>query len=121
MNDPAVFLVTVVCFLVALLNVAAHFVPWAIVPALVDPQGRLKRLLAFAWGTLTIWFGALICTAVWAVLEWTVASPWVFLLILTGLMLGAGLGTAAAYLIDLIQEHEALRGDVADYEQALES
>lgn len=104
-----------VSLLVALLNVCAHWFPWAVLPGAADGRGKLKRLLAFGWGTFTIWlgFGVYAAAVVWTGLTLT---PWAYLGALSAVMTGAGLGTLAGYLVDVLHEFQARGQDIGDYE-----
>jgi len=118
MRDPLVFWVTVlICVVVALLNVAAHWFPWQVVPGAMDDEGRLRRLLAYGYGTGTILLGMVAVALVWTLAGREVVSPWLFVLVLAAVMAAAGTGTVAAYWVDLAGEHRALVGDMADLEQ----
>jgi len=118
MRDPLVCWVTVlVCVVVALLNVAAHWFPWQVVPGAMDDKGRLRRLLAYAWGTGTILAGMVAVALVWTLAGRDAVSPWLFVLVLAAMMAAAGAGTVVTYAVDLAGEHRALVEDVADLEQ----
>ncbi len=118
MRDPLVFWVTVlICVVVALLNVAAHWFPWQVLPGAMDDDGRLRRLLAYVYGTATILLGMVAAALLWTLAGRALVSPWLFVLVLAAVIAAAGAGTAATYLVDLAGEHQVLILDVADLEQ----
>jgi len=118
MRDPVVFWgVFLVCLVVALLNVAAHWFPWAVLPGAMDDAGRLRRLLAYGYGTVTILLGMVTVALLWTLMGRELVSPWLFVLVLALVVLSAGVGTVATYLVDLAGEHQVLMLDVADLEE----
>ena len=117
MRDTTIWSVVLVCLVVALLNVAAHWFPWQVLPGAMDEAGRLRRLLAYAYGTSTILLGMVAVAVAWTCAGRVLVSPWLFVLVLAGVILAAGVGTMASYLVDLAGEHQVLLLDVADLEE----
>lgn len=107
--------------IVAMWNYAAHWTPWRIARFLVDENGELYRIVAYAHGTLTIFSVSLL----WALIRWClavhVASVWSFVMFLALAILGAGAGTILPRVLRWIDEHQARDEDIADYEQAIQS
>jgi hypothetical protein len=108
-----------VCVVVLLLNVAAHWFPWHVLPGAADKAGHLRRLLAYGYGVLTILAGmggwAIVCTLAGHVQ----ISPWMAVVALVLIVAAAGAGTIAAYAIDWAAEAKALSADVAEFERRL--
>ena len=115
-NSSSWWVVMLIALLVALINVAGHWCPWHVIPGVADERGRLRRLLAYAYGVVSIWLGMAAIVLLWSVVAWE--TPAAVLWLLTVMMVAAGIGTLAGYLVDVLHEHQALQGDVADYEQA---
>jgi len=121
MTDPLVFVLnTIVYVCVLTLNVAAHWFPWPVIPGTSDERGRLRRVLAYAYGVGSIFLGFVVIAWAWVLLGREFASVWAMVRALAGLIWSAGIGTVCAYLIDGLRERQALREDLRDYEQALE-
>ena len=117
MRDSSMVGVTLlVCVVVALLNVAAHWFPWSVIPGAPDAQGRLRRLPAYAYGTGTILAGMVALAIAWTAAGRTQISVWMAVLLLALVILAAGTGTLGAYLADRAAEHRALVMDMADFE-----
>jgi len=116
MGDSMALAMVLICFVVALLNVAAHWFPWRVMPGAADERGRLRRMLAYGYGVLTILAGivgwALACVLAGRLM----VSPWEAVGVLALVVLAAGAGTAAAYAIDAMAEARALAADIAEYE-----
>lgn len=106
----------IVC--IALLNVAAHWFPWWVLRGAVNDRGRLRRVLAYGYGVGTIWAGMATYTAV-VVQDDIEIGPWAFMVMLTLVMAGAGIGTLIAYGVDGAGELQARLGDIDDYEQTV--
>lgn len=117
MRDSTMGLALVlICFVVALLNVAAHWFPWRVVPGAADETGRLRRMLAYGYGVLTILAGMVGWALACALVGRAMVSPWEAVGVLALVVLAAGAGTAAAYAIDAMAEARALAADIAEYE-----
>jgi urea transporter len=106
--------------LVAALNTAAHWLPWDIVPALADERGRMRRLAAYVYGTLTILLGCVLGALAESLTGTQVVDVWSAVLFLAGAIVSAGVGTLIPYCIDTLREGKILAADVEDYEQTLE-
>jgi len=118
MRDPLIFWTTgLICLVVALLNVAAHWFPWQVLPGAMDDDGRLRRLLAYGYGSATILLGMVAVAVAWTCAGRELVSPWLFVLVLAAVILAAGVGTLGSYLVDLAGEHQVLLLDVADLEE----
>lgn len=105
-----------VCVVVMLLNVAAHWFPWHVLPGAADKAGHLRRLLAYGYGVLTIVIGMVGWAAVCIQGQ---VSPWMAVMALVLIVADAGIGTVAAYAVDLAAETKALADDVAEFERRL--
>jgi hypothetical protein len=102
---------------VFLLLWGGHWAPWSIVPLLTDERGDLKRVPAYAYGCASILAGFVL----WALArQGTTVSPWSAVTFLAMDMVAAGTGTVLPRLARREKERQALRGDVPDYEQALQ-
>ncbi len=92
---------------VFLLNWGAHWMPWSVV-ALADRDGRMKRVAAYVFGTLTIITGFALWTRDWHQVGMLVV-----------VVVSAGAGAVAARVVRAVREYQALKGDVADMGQVL--
>jgi hypothetical protein len=108
-----------VCVVVALLNVAAHWFPWHVIPGASDQAGHLRRLLAYGYGVLTIVIGMGGWATVCMLTAHIQVSPWMAVLALILIVVAAGAGTLAAYAVDLGAETKSLAADVAEFERRL--
>ena len=81
-NSLLIWVTLLICLIVALLNVAAHWFPWVTIPGAADGAGRLRRVFAYAYGTATVFLGMVAVTLVWSLSGRLTVSPWTFLLIL---------------------------------------
>ena len=118
MRDSASWVTILVCLTSALLNVAAHWFPWQAIPALADASGRLRRVLAYVYGTATIVAGMAVWISAMAGGGKTI-TPWGLFGVLVLIVAAAGLGTVAAYLVDELIERRALAQDLADIEKRI--
>jgi len=98
--------------LVGLSQALGHWIPWHLVPALVDERRQLLRPFAYVYGCLWIWLGFL----VYALSHPTI---WPALWFLALLIVAAGLGTMAPRAIHEIGEARRLRADRRDLERTL--
>ncbi len=105
--------------LVAALNTAAHWLPWDIAPALADERGRMRRLAAYVYGTLTIFLGCVLGALAEGLTGANEVGLTAAILFLAGAIVSAGLGTLIPYCLDTLREKEILAADVKDYEQTL--
>ena len=106
--------------LVALLNIAAHWFPWAGWPSLSDGKGRLRRIFAYVFGVGSIAFGFILKAVLWLALGQSRVEVTVAVHALLFTIGAAAIGTLTGYGIDAIVEHRNLVQDREDYEQALE-
>ena len=106
--------------LVAALNTAAHWLPWDVVPLLADERGRMRRLAAYIYGTLTIFLGCVLGAVAESLTGAPEVDAWSAVLFLAGTVVAAGLGTVTPYCIDTLREREILAADVKDYEQTFQ-
>ena len=93
---------------VFLLNWGAHWMPWSVIPTLATSEGRMKRVPAYIFGVLSIIIGFGL---------WTMDLRMVVDLVV--LAVAAGAGAVLPRLVRAWREYQALKGDVADYEQAI--
>ena len=104
-----------ICLVVALLNVTAHWFPWHAFPTLADAAGRLRRVLAYAYGCCVVLLGMV----AWALGAAEAVSPWAAVGVLALVTAAAGIGTLVGYAVDLAAEARAVAGDMADIDERL--
>jgi len=103
---------------VGLLLWGGHWMPWRLVPFLVDEKKELHRPLAYIYGCLCILAGV----ALWGTLQETpLVSVWITMQFLVRTMAAAGLSTMAPRIVKWVLESQAARADKADYEQAIKA
>jgi len=109
------FEMVLICLVVALLNVTAHWFPWHAFEALADASGKLRRVLAYTYGCAVMLLGMV----AWAIGANDAVSPWVAVGAMTTLTAAAGLGTLVAYAVDLAAEARAATADMAELDERL--
>jgi len=120
MRDPVVWATVLVCVVVALLQVAAHWFPWRVVPGAADAAGRLRRVWAYVYGTVTILLGMALWAGLWSLAGRGPCSPWVVVGGLALVIAAAGLGTLATYAVDAAAEARAVAMDYEELAERLE-
>jgi len=95
-----------------------HWMPWRVVPFLVDERGDLHRPVAYGYGCGWI----LLCMAAWAHCRSGVVSlvsPWEAVRFLAEALVAAALGAIVPRCITWVISAQRLKEDIADYEQAI--
>jgi hypothetical protein len=114
------FVDSILLMLVAVLNFAGHLFPWHVISCAVDGSGKLYRLVAYAYGTTTIW----VAVAGWALarhLTGVPVTPWDGVTFHGLGIVAAGVGAVVPRIVRWVAEAQARAGDVSDYEQAIRS
>jgi len=94
-----------------------HWMPWWVIPAIVDEERLLLRPLAYAYGCLGIFLGLVM----WALLfGGAMVCVWNVVGFVALDIIAAGLGAMLPRGIKLLKEYRALAGDTEDYEQAIQ-
>lgn len=100
----------IILLVVFLLLWGGHWLPWRVIPALVDARGDLKRVPAYVYGVSCLLIGLAAWCAVRGplvhvrdVLTWAVMEAG-----------AAGLGTVLPRVMRWLLEEQAIRGDLAD-------
>ncbi len=101
--------------LVYVVNVAARWFPWRVLPMLTK-DGLLRREVAYVYGTAMIVLGY----TVWAVSQDVVAGPTAAAVLVANALAG-GAAVLTSRLIDALCELRAMRADEGDYEQAIQA
>ena len=108
------FIEGLILLVVFLALFAGHWLPWRVMPALVNERGDLKRVPAYVYGTSCILIGF----AAWCLMRAQSEMPVVFVWDAFGWLVldvcVAGTGTVAPRIIRWILEQQALKGDVED-------
>ena len=102
----------------SLLLWGGHWMPWRVAPFLVNERGDLYRLFAYGYGCACIVVGFVL----WAYAQaqdMPLVSVWAAVWFLIRDVMAAGVGTILPRIVKALLEYQALRGDVADYEQAI--
>jgi len=94
-----------------------HYMPWSVFGILVDDAKKLHRPLAYGFGCMCIFAGFV----VWVVVMGEVmVNRWLAVRFLALDIVMAGAGAMVPRGIKWICEVQALKGDVADYEQTID-
>lgn len=96
-----------------LLLFSGHWLPWRVIPALVDEYGSLRRVPSYIYGTGCIFAGFATWASIYAERQQVVAV-WHPVLVLASLMTAAGLGTIAPRGLRAIIEWRAQIADLKD-------
>lgn len=91
-----------------------HWLPWRVVPALVDKRGDLKRVPSYMYGVLCILAGFAVWCAMRAQSEMPVVYVWDAFGFLAMDIVAAGIGTVLPRVMRWLLEEQAIRGDLAD-------
>lgn len=103
-----------ILLMVFLLLWGGHWLPWRVIPALVDVRGDLKRVPAYVYGTLCILAGF----AAWCAMQEVQLVPvWDALAWLVMDVIAAGAGTVAPRLMRWVLDMQATKGDLEDLQQ----
>ena len=102
-----------ILLVVFLLLWGGHWLPWRVIPALVDVRGDLKRVPSYVYGTGCILVGFAAWCAMQAQFEPSVYvwDAFAFLVMDT---LAAGVGTITPRIVRWLLEGQAVRGDLED-------
>lgn len=119
MNELVSWAEYLILLMVFLLLWGGHWMRWRVFPWLVDDSGQLHRPLAYVYGTGCILIGFVAWAQVQA-LNIPLVSVWRAVRFLFLDVVAAGAGTMAPRLVKAVEEAIALRGDVEDYEQAIQ-
>lgn len=95
-----------------------HWMPWRVVPFLVNERGNLHRPVAYIYGCGWI----LVSAAAWAQCRSGITplvSPWESVRFLAEALAAAALGTIMPRCITWVINAQRLKEDVADYEQTI--
>jgi hypothetical protein len=102
-----------ILLIVFLSQMAGHWMPWKVIPALVDEAGLLRRPLAYTHGCGWILLGMVF----YALLH---PEAWPFVSFLAMTMAAAGIGTMLPRGIRAIGEAQFLRRDKEDLEKLVD-
>ena len=91
-----------------------HWMPWQVIPFLVDDTGKLHRPLAYGYGCGCILVGF----TLWAAWNAPIVGVWQAVCFLCAVIAAAGMGTMLPRIVCWMWEFHRLRGDVREYEQA---
>lgn len=107
------FLQGLILLVVFLLLWGGHWLPWRVLPVLVDERGDLKRVPAYVYGTLCIIGGY----AAWCVVQahlLPLVDVWQSLAWLVMVTMAAGLGTVTPRVLRWVLDAQATKGDLED-------
>jgi hypothetical protein len=97
---------------------SGHWLPWRVMPALVDARGDLKRVPAYVYGLICILAGF----AAWCIMRVQLGMPsvpvWEAFTWLELDTCAAGAGTVMPRVIRWVLEQQALRGDMEDLKRS---
>lgn len=103
-----------ILFVVFLLLWGGHWLPWRILPALVDARGDLKRVPAYVYGVLCILAGFAAWCTMQAQSEMPVVYVWDAFAFLAMDATAAGVGTVMPRVLRWVLEGQAVKGDLED-------
>ena len=109
------YVMALICIVVGLLNVTAHWFPWNVFPSLSDGYGKPRRVLAYAYGSGVVLLGMV----AWAIGAGEAVSPWAAVGAMALVTAAAGIGTLVGYAVDLAAEARAAAADMADIDERL--
>ncbi len=103
-----------ILLLVFLLLWGGHWLPWRVLPILVDARGDLKRVPSYIYGVLCILLGFAAWCAMQAQSGTQVVYVWDALGFLEMDTIAAGIGTVMPRVLRWILEGQAVKGDLED-------
>ena len=97
---------------VGLAQTAGHYIPWDVLPFLVDESGQLKRVAAYVHGCLWLWAGLFVFLEV----RGPSVDTRLVLHFFTVELIAAAVGTVVPRLLEALRESHKLAEDVEDLE-----